>query len=276
MENKDTINQRWSYFSDHLFIGTEIEFKNKETIKVGTNNILNKHYIDWIYKNGQGLNDSFITKTEKGNIRKEIIMNYIRSWFNDYKLDILNLQEVSSDIKDELQKFKDYELISFDNDEDYQCILFNKNTLRHIKTKIVTYQGSGNRIIIADLETKKNKITMICTHVPWGKFQQLTDYVLKDAKFDKDSNVIIAGDFNTDKIPRDLFIPLVEELTHVTNNFKGKDAAVQYDWIVSHVQYRRSINKVKKIDPEEMGLGSEYYTILHELKNGKILINQSF
>jgi hypothetical protein len=289
---KNYINELWQYPSDHIFIGTEITFKNGERIKIISNNILNKKYMEWIIKNGQGLNNSIITQAHGLNIdkknldlREQAMITIIKKWMN-FGIDIISLQDVSVDVRYSLINLSNnYSVFDYNtNEKDYCCILYNKNKIAAKNGKVKQYKEDKNKIINVLFYTENgNLFSFIDTHVPWKKFEQFTKYLEKP--FYKHNNisyplkgdnysVIATGDFNTNIFDKNKLQPLTEGLNHITPDFIGSNSAVQYDWIVSVKKYEGNIQSFRKIEAFEMGM--DYHTnLLNDFKNGNVLIFQT-
>ena len=146
-------------------------------------------------------------------------MENIKSYLLKYKPNIVMMQEIKT------------EEVNFPYDDfstmDYECYVFgqksyngvaiiSKEKLRNIKTDLIKDKLKQSRIISAELEHKKKNIQLINIYTPNGNPVDTEKYDYKKKWLDdlikqlktlikKNSNIILAGDFNIIPAAEDVY-----------------------------------------------------------------------
>jgi exodeoxyribonuclease III len=138
--------------------------------------------------------------------RIENIKNYI----NDTSPDVLLLQEIKTQNEnfpnDEFKKL-DYESYVFGQKSYNGVAIISKHKLDNVNNSFFKDDLNQSRIITAELKLKKKKIELINIYVPNGnpvdteKYEYKKNWLKKfilniKKKIQKNSNILIAGDFN--------------------------------------------------------------------------------
>ena len=144
--------------------------------------------------------------------RIENIKNYIK----DSTPDVLLLQEIKTQNEnfpnDEFKKL-DYVSYVFGQKSYNGVAIISKHKLDNVNNSFIKDDLNQSRIITAELKLKKKKIELINIYVPNGnpvdteKYEYKKDWLKKfiiniKKKIQKNSNILIAGDFNI--IPEEL------------------------------------------------------------------------
>jgi len=144
--------------------------------------------------------------------RIENIKNYIK----DAAPDVLLLQEIKTQNEnfpnDEFKKL-DYVSYVFGQKSYNGVAIISKHKLDNVNNSFIKDDLNQSRIITAELKLKKKKIELINIYVPNGnpvdteKYEYKKDWLKKfiiniKKKIQKNSNILIAGDFNI--IPEEL------------------------------------------------------------------------
>ena len=145
----------------------------------------------------------------------------IKSYLLKYKPDILMMQEIKTeDVNfpyDDISAM-DYESHEFGQKSYNGVAIISKGKLKNIKTDLIKDKLKQSRIISAELEYKKKNIQIINIYTPNGnpvdtdkyKYKkQWLDDLIKQLKIlsKKNSNIILAGDFNIIPAPEDVYNP---------------------------------------------------------------------
>ena len=183
----------------------------------------------------------------------------IKSYLVKYKPDILMMQEIKTeDMNFPYDDFSAMDYVSYVfGQKSYNGVaIISKKKLKKVKTDLIKDKYKQSRIISAELEYKKKNIQLINIYTPNGnpvdteKYdykKNWMDQLLKQLKFlsKKNSNIIIAGDFNV--------IPAAEDVYNVKS---FEDDAL----------YRLEIRKKFR---EMLNLGfSDVYRHFYETKEG--------
>jgi len=134
----------------------------------------------------------------------------IKSYLLKYKPDILMMQEIKTeDVNFPYDDFSamDYESHVFGQKSYNGVAIISKGKLKNIKTDLIKDKLKQSRIISAELEYKKKNIQLINIYTPNGNPVDTDKYKYKKQWLDdlikqlkslskKNSNIILAGDFN--------------------------------------------------------------------------------
>ena len=145
----------------------------------------------------------------------------IKSYLLKYKPDILMMQEIKTeDVNFPYDDFSsmDYESHVFGQKSYNGVAIISKNKLKNVKTDLIKDKLKQSRIISAEFEHKKKNIQLINIYTPNGnpvdteKYDYKKDWLnqlIKQLKTlsKKNSNIILAGDFN--------IIPSAEDVYNV-------------------------------------------------------------
>jgi len=183
----------------------------------------------------------------------------IKSYLLKYKPDILMMQEIKTeDINFPYDEFSamNYESHVFGQKSYNGVAIISKEKLKNVKTNLLKDKLKQSRIISADLEYKKKTIQLINIYTPNGNPVDTEKYHYKKKWLDdlikqlkilskKNTNIILAGDFN--------IIPAAED---VYNSKSFEDDAL----------FRLEIRKKLR---EMINLGfSDVYRHFNETKEG--------
>ena len=145
----------------------------------------------------------------------------IKSYLLKYKPDILMMQEIKTeDINFPYDDFSsmDYESHVFGQKSYNGVAIISKGKLKNVKTDLIKDKLKQSRIISAELEYKKKNIQLINIYTPNGNPVDTDKYKYKKQWLDdlikqlkslskKNSNIILAGDFNIIPAPEDVYNP---------------------------------------------------------------------
>ena len=145
----------------------------------------------------------------------------IKSYLLKYKPDILMMQEIKTeDVNFPYDDFSsmDYESHVFGQKSYNGVAIISKNKLKNVKTDLIKDKLKQSRIISAELEYKKKNIQLINIYTPNGNPVDTDKYKYKKQWLDdlikqlkslskKNSNIILAGDFNIIPAPEDVYNP---------------------------------------------------------------------
>ena len=145
----------------------------------------------------------------------------IKSYLLKYKPDILMMQEIKTeDINFPYDDFSsvDYESHVFGQKSYNGVAIVSKGKLKNIKTDLIKDKLKQSRIISAELEYKKKNIQLINIYTPNGNPVDTEKYNYKKKWLDdlikqlkalnkKNSNIILAGDFNIIPAAEDVYNP---------------------------------------------------------------------
>ena len=145
----------------------------------------------------------------------------IKSYLLKYKPDILMMQEIKTeDVNFPYDDFSamDYESHVFGQKSYNGVAIISKGKLKNIKTDLIKDKLKQSRIISAELEYKKKNIQLINIYTPNGNPVDTDKYKYKKQWLDdlikqlknlskKNSNIILAGDFNIIPAPEDVYNP---------------------------------------------------------------------
>ena len=149
--------------------------------------------------------------------RIENIKNYLLK----YKPDILMMQEIKTeDLNFPYDDFSsmDYESHVFGQKSYNGVAIISKGKLKNIRKDLIKDKLKQSRIITAELEYKKKNIQLINIYTPNGNPVDTDKYKYKKQWLDdlikqlknlskKNSNIILAGDFNIIPAPEDVYNP---------------------------------------------------------------------
>ena len=145
----------------------------------------------------------------------------IKSYLLKYKPEILMMQEIKTeDVNFPYDDFAsmDYECHVFGQKSYNGVAIISKNKLSNIRIDLIKDKLKQSRIISAELEYKKKKIQLINIYTPNGnpvdteKYEYKKDWInqlIKQLKSlsKKNSNIILAGDFNIIPSAEDVYNP---------------------------------------------------------------------
>ena len=145
----------------------------------------------------------------------------IKSYLLKYKPEILMMQEIKTeDINFPFDDFSsmDYESHVYGQKSYNGVAIISKGKLKNIRTDLIKDKLKQSRIISAEFEYKKKNIQLINIYTPNGnpvdtdkyKYKkQWLDSLIKQLKSlsKKNSNIILAGDFNIIPAPEDVYNP---------------------------------------------------------------------
>ena len=145
----------------------------------------------------------------------------IKSYLLKYKPDILMMQEIKTeDVNFPYDEFSamDYESHVIGQKSYNGVAIISKSKLKNIKTDLIKDKLKQSRIISAELEYKKKNIQLINIYTPNGNPVDTDKYKYKKQWLDdlikqlkslskKNSNIILAGDFNIIPAPEDVYNP---------------------------------------------------------------------
>ena len=129
----------------------------------------------------------------------------IKSYLLKYKPDILMMQEIKTeDVNFPYDDFSsmDYESHVFGQKSYNGVAIISKGKLKNIRTDLIKDKLKQSRIISAEVEYKKKVVQLINIYTPNGNPVDTEKYDYK-----KNSNIILAGDFN--------IIPSAEDVYNV-------------------------------------------------------------
>ena len=143
----------------------------------------------------------------------------IKSYLIKYKPDILMMQEIKTeDINFPYDDFSsmDYESHVFGQKSYNGVAIISKKKLTNIKTDLIKDKLKQSRIISAEVEYKKKTIQLINIYTPNGNPVDTEKYDYKKNWMDqlikqlkslskKNSNIILAGDFNVIPAAKDVY-----------------------------------------------------------------------
>ena len=147
--------------------------------------------------------------------RKENITNYLKK----YSPDILLMQEIKTEEInfpfDEFKKLKYYSYV-FGQKSYNGVAIISKTKLKNIKKDLIKDKLKQSRIISAEVEYKKKNIQLINIYTPNGNTVDTEKYEYKKDWMDqlikqlkslskKNSNIILAGDFNVIPAAEDVY-----------------------------------------------------------------------
>ena len=145
----------------------------------------------------------------------------IKSYLLKYKPDILMMQEIKTE--DVNFPYDDFSAMDYEShvlgQKSYNGVaIISKGKLKNIKTDLIKDKLKQSRIISAELEYKKKNIQLINIYTPNGNPVDTDKYKYKKQWLDdlikqlknlskKNSNIILAGDFNIIPAPEDVYNP---------------------------------------------------------------------
>ena len=145
----------------------------------------------------------------------------IKSYLHKYKPDILMMQEIKTeDVNFPYDDFSsmDYESHVFGQKSYNGVAIISKKKLKNVKIDLIEDKLKQSRIITAELDYKKRNIQLINIYTPNGnpvdtekynyKKQWLNDLIKQLKSLSKkNSNIILAGDFNIIPAAEDVYNP---------------------------------------------------------------------
>ena len=145
----------------------------------------------------------------------------IKSYLIKYKTYILMMQEIKTeDVNFPYDDFSsmDYESHVFGQKSYNGVAIISKNKLNNIRTDLIKDKLKQSRIISAEIEYKKKNIQLINIYTPNGNPVDTEKYDYKKKWLDdlikqlkslskKNSNIILAGDFNIIPAAEDVYNP---------------------------------------------------------------------
>jgi len=145
----------------------------------------------------------------------------IKSYLLKYKPDILMMQEIKTeDVNFPYDDFSsmDYESYVFGQKSYNGVAIISKSKLKNIRTDLIKDKLKQSRIISAEVEYKKKNIQLINIYTPNGNPVDTEKYDYKKKWLDdlikqlkslskKNSNIILAGDFNIIPAAEDVYNP---------------------------------------------------------------------
>ena len=145
----------------------------------------------------------------------------IKSYLLKYKPDIVMMQEIKTeDVNFPYDDFSsmDYESHVFGQKSYNGVAIISKGKLKNIRTDLIKDKLKQSRIISAELEYKKKNIQLINIYTPNGNPVDTEKYDYKKKWLDdlikqlkslskKNSNIILAGDFNIIPAAEDVYNP---------------------------------------------------------------------
>ena len=145
----------------------------------------------------------------------------IKSYLHKYKPDILMMQEIKTeDVNFPYDDFSsmDYESHVFGQKSYNGVAIISKKKLKNVKIDLIKDKLKQSRIITAELDYKKKNIQLINIYTPNGnpvdtekynyKKQWLNDLIKQLKSLSKkNSNIILAGDFNIIPAAEDVYNP---------------------------------------------------------------------
>ena len=145
----------------------------------------------------------------------------IKSYLHKYKPDILMMQEIKTeDVNFPYDDFSsmDYESHVFGQKSYNGVAIISKKKLKNVKIDLIKDKLNQSRIITAELDYKKKNIQLINIYTPNGnpvdtekynyKKQWLNDLIKQLKSLSKkNSNIILAGDFNIIPAAEDVYNP---------------------------------------------------------------------
>ena len=143
----------------------------------------------------------------------------IKSYLLKYKPDILMMQEIKTeDVNFPYDDFSsmDYESHVFGQKSYNGVAIISKGKLNNIRTDLIKDKLKQSRIISAELQYKKKVVQLINIYTPNGNPVDTEKYDYKKNWMDqlikqlkslskKNSNIILAGDFNVIPAPEDVY-----------------------------------------------------------------------
>ena len=143
----------------------------------------------------------------------------IKSYLLKYKPDIVMMQEIKTeDVNFPYDDFSamDYESHVFGQKSYNGVAIISKGKLKNIRTDLIKDKLKQSRIISAELEYKKKNIQLINIYTPNGNPVDTEKYEYKKKWLDdlikqikilskKNSNIILAGDFNIIPAAEDVY-----------------------------------------------------------------------
>ena len=159
----------------------------------------------------------FISSWNVNSVRARI--ENIKSYLLKYKPDVLMMQEIKTeDVNFPYDDFAsiDYECHVFGQKSYNGVAIISKNKLKNIRTDLIKDKLSQSRIISGEVEFKKKIIQLINIYTPNGnpvdteKYdykKNWLDQLIKQLKIlsKKNSNIILAGDFNVIPAAEDVY-----------------------------------------------------------------------
>ena len=147
----------------------------------------------------------------------------IKSYLLKYKPEILMMQEIKTeDINFPFDDFSamDYESHVYGQKSYNGVAIISKGKLKNIRTDLIKDKLKQSRIISAEFEYKKKNIQLINIYTPNGNPVDTDKYKYKKQWLDdlikqlkslskKNSNIILAGDFNIIPAPEDVYLSLI-------------------------------------------------------------------
>ena len=143
----------------------------------------------------------------------------IKSYLLKYKPDILMMQEIKTE--DENFPYDDFSSMDYEShvfgQKSYNGVaIISKNKLTNIRTDLIKDKLKQSRIISAEVEYKKKIIQLINIYTPNGNPVDTEKYEYKKNWMDqlikqlkslskKNSNIILAGDFNVIPAAEDVY-----------------------------------------------------------------------
>ena len=143
----------------------------------------------------------------------------IKEYLNKFSPDILMMQEIKT--PDETYPYDDIKTLKYENyvfgQKSYNGVaIISKKKLDGIKNDIFKDKNKQSRIITAEVKYKKKNITLINIYTPNGNPVDTEKYVYKKKWLDslikqlkslskKNSNIILAGDFNVIPAAEDVY-----------------------------------------------------------------------
>ena len=143
----------------------------------------------------------------------------ILSYINQFKPEILLIQEIKT--QDENYPYEEFKKIGYESyvfgQKSYNGVaIISKVKVKNIKKNFINDELKQSRIITGEIQIKNKKINLINIYVPNGnpvesekynyKKKWLNKFILKIKKeFSKNSNLLIAGDFNIIPEEKDVY-----------------------------------------------------------------------
>jgi endonuclease/exonuclease/phosphatase family metal-dependent hydrolase len=207
------LHERWQFPSDHLPVGVEVD-----GIEVVSWNVLNNEYIEWVYKDSQGINGSMITdldvviKENGFTKRDDLIVTMIGRMIEKSKRrGVIALQECSNSFLEELENSlpSDWGIVRSgnENQKDQNVILYDREKLFYSeKNSMISLDAypsqKGKAVMNVSFERKgKRSFRIFNTHIPGdpnlpGRYE-FAEYIKRHNREEEIS--IALGDMNFER-----------------------------------------------------------------------------
>ncbi len=243
------LHEKWRFPSDHLPIGMTFD-----GLRIFSWNVLDAEYIDWVFRDSQGLNGSLITdehvyfENSKLTVRdRHVVDKILEQLSSGYSRDVLSLQECSEAFLAELRARlpSDFELVSSYG----EAIVFDKRRLELITAKSVAgiFADQPERTI-QELALRRvddgQTLRLINVHLPGDPDKparvEFAQYLQRT--FNADVTTIAMGDMNFNELemkdalskafqtpPFSIYTPYCTNISPRTFVSKAIDHFIVYD-----------------------------------------------